>query len=384
MNMYEKAGVDVAAGDAMSEYAARKVRESWGNAPNLRVSDLSSGNFRGPRPFDLVGLPEGYALFVGSDGAGTKTTLQCALGTEQHAAWDVVAMCGGDQTRYGVLPLGFVSVLDVSSLGKPDSEIFRRYQGIFDGLGEVAKLERIALLGGETAELGDCIGSPDPFAQTRFNIAGFMIGAYHPDYAILGNDIKPWQDIVALEEPHGFRSNGLSAVRKAFAQEYGSTWWYDDRARSHIEAAASPSTLYDAFLAEANGWYGGTRIPVSGIAHVTGGGMPGKLASLLRATGHSAVLDSLYDPPAITSRCGEWLKKADATVTDRDFYSAWPCGQGVLAVMDDEVVPAFIAKAAEYGIKAKACGEILPTEAGTPSITIKSRFSKTELVYEIR
>lgn len=383
-DLYKDAGVNLDAGDAISAYAARIVQESWQNTSSILVTDLSQGDFRGPRPFDLVSLPADVSLFVGADGVGTKTSLEDACLSEKFAGYDLAAMTGGDQTRYGVMPVALVTVLDTATLGEVGSDLFLRHQAIFDGLGAAARSQNVALLGGETAELGACVGSPNLNAELKFNLAGFMLGVYHPDYAITGHAVKPGDVVVALREK-GFRSNGISAVRKAFAYQFTDAWWEEAPAEL-LRQAAEPSVLYDAFLVQANGWHGrDEQIPVSGIAHITGGGILSKFKGILKASGCSARLDNLWDPPEIMLRCAEWTASGRGTeVTDREFYSTWNGGQGVLAVLDEANVSAFIKRAKLFGIEARVCGEMYETPSGgKQSLSISSKISDKLLIQHI-
>ena len=62
-------------------------------------------------------LPEGYTFTTVNDGIGTKVVLTEAADTFGQSAYDVVAMCSTDISRYGGKPLVFSNVLDVKTLG---------------------------------------------------------------------------------------------------------------------------------------------------------------------------------------------------------------------------------------------------------------------------
>lgn len=370
---YKADGVNLPAGDAFSRYAGMQARTTWENSKFVRITDLSEGNFRGPRAWRLHRVPRGCLQTLTADGVGTKVLFHAASFQLADAGYDIVAMTGGDITRYGGIPLVFASVLDVASLGEPHSHEFGYFKTVVDGLALAADKNEMVVITGETAELGPCVGSENPNQRVKFNWAGVAYGLYHPDRMITGATMRPGHRVVALRE-RGFRSNGISSARKAFQLKFGPEWWDADRAIAHVKAAARRSSLYDAFLARANGWYGKKlHVPMSGLAHITGGGIPEKFGSLIFPHGLSATLDDLYDPPKIMSDCAAWRELDGTTVIScEDFYRTWNGGQGVLAVMPESSVDSFIELAGEFEHEAKVCGII--THEDSPELVIASKW----------
>lgn len=375
-NLSTQSGVDLDAGNAISKHGARVSRETMAGAA-LQIHDYSGGHFRGPIGFDPM-IPAGTHLIGAADGVGTKVVFR-----PRTAGYDLVAMTSGDITRRGGKTLALWNVLDTSTLGTPGSDAFQFFTQLIDGLGAAAKKEGIALMGGETAELGSCVGSENPQAPVKFNWAGFALGAIHPDYRITGEHIAPRQKVVALRES-GPRSNGISSIRKALRYRFGVYWWEDPEAEAWIAKAAEPSTLYDRFLTEANGWGSDfkERIPVTGIAHITGGGIPEKFGDILFPTGHSAELYDLWSPLPIMSQCAEWLreerkKRGEPPITDLELYQTWNGGQGVLAVLEPRYVNRFVSLAKHFGIDAKECGVIVSTQ-DVRCIRISSKYGSGE------
>jgi phosphoribosylaminoimidazole (AIR) synthetase len=95
---------------------------------------------------------------------------------------------------------------------------------------------------------------------------------------------------------------------------------------------------------------------------VTGGGVPGKLASVLKPSGTGAHLDSLLDP------CAAMLDLQEVgNVADREAYKTWNMGQGGLVITGDPGSVIEVAK--EFDLDAKVVGEITKK----PDITIVSK-----------
>ena len=383
-NAYAADGVNVQEGDSFSALAGRVCRDSYGNSRFVKVHDLSRGHFRGPRSFTFQNLPEGYTMDAAPDGIGTKVVIIDAASSQRHASRDLVAMTCGDITRFGGLPLVFVNVLDVKTLGQsgPDAPAYQqminnRFRSLIEGLGEVCKEQNLVAFKGETAELGVCVGSEDRNAAMQFNWAGTAIGVYHPDKMITGETLAAGQYVVAFKED-GFRSNGISSVRKAFQKKFGVKWYRNPKAAKAILAAAKPSVLYDHFFAWLNGWFDPDFDPIIKahlIVHVTGGAIRSKFAEdVLFPRGLSAHLDMLWEPPEIMRQCAEWRG-----MSDEECYETWNGGQGALVVVDSCDYETLEVLAKRHGLQAQLCGKI--TDGKNPQVTIRSQFSGRTIVF---
>jgi len=371
--------VDVEQGDLFSAYAGKVCHASFQNSPLIEVLDLSAGYFRGVRSFRPVGLPADWSLDFTSDGNGTKPIVSDAAMKHEGAAHDLVAMCCGDITRNGGCPVVFNNQLDVATLGKEGDSINMVFRSMITELGEVATAMRIVLFRGETAELGPCVGTDNPNPFAAFNWCGAALGAYLPQLMITGNNVAEGDLIMALRE-NGFRANGISSVRKAFAMRYG-TEWFDHPVvidQGYLQQAAEPSVLYDPFFTHLNGWWTGSFEPliqVKKIIHVTGGAFGGKLGDdFLFRRGMSADLPDLFDPPEIMLLCKEWRGSSST-----EAYKAWNGGQGALAIISPSDAEDFLSNAQDFGHDAKICGEV--TRRDTPSITITSKFDGEVITY---
>lgn len=259
------------------------------------------------------------------------------------------------------------SVLDVSTLGvDQNSEQYTAVLQLFTGLQKAAEKVGIIVLNGETAELSSLVSSENPNATLKYNWGASVHGLFHPDKMITGEKIEAGNLVVAFKE-NGFRSNGISSVRKAFSKTFGDNWFYNPKIKDLLFKAAAPSLLYDKVFIEANGWLGHPRIDIKGIVHVTGGSFESKLGDLLFPKGLSAVLDDLFDLPDIMKLCAVWRG-----MTDRDVYKTWNAGQGALAIVNENDAVSLIDLAEKYGFSAKVCGRI--TKEQNSTITIFSKY----------
>src|SRR3989344_3879313 len=374
--IYSQDGVDVEEEASFSSFAGSICMKSYKNSPFVKVHDFSGGGFRGPRPFTLKNLPKGYFIEASTDSIGTKGILIDAAKTHHLAAHDLIAMTASDITRFGGVPLVVVNILDVDSVGTKGDKVSKICKSAISGLGEVAKKSKIVVLKGETAQMGNALGGEDAHSKTKLNWGATMIGAYHKNKMITGENLSAGQVIIALKE-NGFRCNGISSVRKALKQKFGKSWWKNPRAKESIKQAATPSMLYDMFINTLHGWFSKNfkpEIPIHAIVHLSGGAFKEKLAKdILFPKKLSAELFDLWEPLQIMRECAEWRK-----INDEEFYEVWHGGQGMLLVINAKDAPYCIKRAKDFGIKAKIAGKITKTK--NSKVTIISKLTKNKKI----
>jgi phosphoribosylformylglycinamidine cyclo-ligase len=374
---YSKDGVNIELEADFSRYAASICKDSYKNSRFIKVHDFAKGHFRGPRPFTFKNLPKNFYVEASTDGIGTKGILIDAAQTHKNAAYDIIAMTASDITRYGGLPAVFINVLDVVSVGKEKSHARKKYMDLMKGLGDVAKKENLVVLKGETAQMGVSLGSEIIESQTKINWSGMMLGVYTKKKLITGATIKPGQVIIALKE-NGFRSNGISSVRKAFRKKFGDKWWAVKEAKDYIVQAAMPSVLYDRYIATLHGWYNENfkeEVKIHSIIHLSGGAIKEKLwKDILLPKKLSAEIKDLWEPPQIMKEVARWRG-----IDDEEFYETWNGGQGMLLVVDKKDAEKTLKRAKQFGIQAKVSGVI--TKEKISKINLLSKLNYREVIY---
>ena len=198
---YEQSGVDIHAGyeavERMSSHVQRTMRkEVLGGLGGFGATfDLSQLNMKAP------------VLVSGTDGVGTK--LKLAIDNNKHdtIGIDAVAMCVNDILTTGAEPLYF---LDYIATNKVVPEVIEQ---IVKGVSDGCEATHTALIGGETAEMGEM------YHEGEYDLAGFAVGAVEKDEYIDGSEVEEGQIIIGLAS-NGIHSNGYSLVRKLI-QESG-------------------------------------------------------------------------------------------------------------------------------------------------------------------
>ena len=283
---YKDSGVDIQAGRDFVERVMNK-------APAI-------GGFGG-----MFRVPSGYdkpTLVSGADGVGTKINIARVAGDYTTIGIDLVAMCVNDVITCGALPLYF---LDYISTQKLDENVDQIMEGIIKGC-EIAGVE---LIGGETAE---------HFRQREYDLAGFCTGIVEETEIIDGRLIKAGDKIVGLPSS-GLHSNGYTLINDML--------W-----RHHIKWAdtpelLTPTTIYAPIVKELM-----EEIPILGMAHITGGGIPENLPRCI-PDGLAAVVDyDSWERPEIFKKIAE-----AGDISEEEMRNVFNLGIGYCLVVPSDI-----------------------------------------------
>ena len=303
---YQSAGVDVVAGRAFVE-----------NIKNLVHSTHRPGVLGGLGGFSgWFELPTGYqqpVLVSGTDGVGTKLKIAQELDNHASIGIDLVAMCVNDILTCGAEPLYF---LDYLATGKLNStQLTQVVAGIADGCRQAG----CALLGGETAEM------PGFYQLGEYDLAGFAVGIAEKSKLIDGKQIQIGDVAIGLASS-GIHSNGYSLVRKIVKD--GGYRWEDTPSGLGGESLGAvylkPTQIYVKPILAAIA----QQLPIHGMAHITGGGLPENLPRCLGA-GVSIEMDLAgWQVPAAF----EWLATA-GNVGSVDMFNTFNMGIGYVVIV---------------------------------------------------
>ncbi|MBI2051249.1 hypothetical protein HYT33_00635 [Candidatus Roizmanbacteria bacterium] len=272
---YKDAGVDIDLGNDASRVLYEAAKLTWNNRKDqLRnVIELSS-DFSSIRGIHIGGLPAGTYFNLGFDGVGTKVELGERTLKHDTVAYDLFAMGCDDAVRYGFEPVVVGSVLDVRSLKNEESDTssidFIKQLAI--GSVRAAGEANVVIINGEVAELGARVQGFGPF---NYNWSAGVAAFAKRENIITGQKVKKGDVLVALGE-EGFRSNGISLVRKILNDEYGNNWHLRSWEQEDMplgEAVLVPSKIYTKpIIAMTGGYRNNPTVQIHAIAHITGGG----------------------------------------------------------------------------------------------------------------
>ncbi|ADV05306.1 phosphoribosylformylglycinamidine cyclo-ligase [Staphylococcus pseudintermedius] len=307
---YKKAGVDIEAGyeavKRMSSHVERTMRkEVLGGLGGFGATfDLSQLNMKAP------------VLVSGTDGVGTKLKLAIDYDKHDTIGIDAVAMCVNDILTTGAEPLYF---LDYIATHKVVPEIIEQIvKGISDGCVET----NTALIGGETAEMGEM------YHEGEYDVAGFAVGAVEKEEYIDGSKVEKGDVIIGLAS-NGIHSNGYSLVRRLVAESGIDVNDTFEGEQSFLDMLLTPTALYVSPVLTVK-----KDVQIKAMTHITGGGFYENIPRAL-PEGKTAVVNTASFPtPAIFN----WLQ-AQGNIDTDEMYHIFNMGIGFTLIVapEDEV-----------------------------------------------
>jgi phosphoribosylformylglycinamidine cyclo-ligase len=327
---YRDAGVDIDAADRLVSGIAKL-------AAKTRIPGVLSGV--GPFAASFA-VPRGMrepVMVSSTDGVGTKLAVAQLLGRHDTIGIDLVAMNANDLVTTGARPLFFLDYFAVGSLRGIDG------QAVVSGIAEGCRRAGMALVGGETAEM------PGFYKPGEYDLAGFCVGIAERKKMIDGRKVRAGDVVLGLDST-GLHSNGYSLARRAL----GAT------TKKGLLGCASglPGTVGDALLVPTAIYVKPllallAKVDVHGMAHITGGGLPGNLVRAL-PVGVRAVIDRAAMPTLPIFELVRERGRVSRAEMDRTFN----CGVGFTLLVKAADVAKTAALLKRHGVTARPIGTL--------------------------
>ena len=232
---YKTSGVDIIKGRSFVEY--------------IKALAPSVGGFSG-----MMEIPSGYekpVLVSGADGVGTKINI-CRIARDYTTiGQDLVAMCVNDVICSGAKPLYFLDYISTKTLDANVSDIVH-------GIATGCAMAGMELIGGETAE---------HYRATDYDLAGFCTGIVEKNEIVDGSNIRAGDVVIGIESS-GLHSNGYTLVNDML--------WRNLIYYALMPELIVPTTIYARLIQHLL-----DEVPILGMAHITGGGLPENLPRCL-------------------------------------------------------------------------------------------------------
>ena len=285
---YAEAGVDIEAGDTAAArllahmrrtHGPRVIENPGGFAGLFRLDyneRLFKRNYRDP------------VLVACTDGVGTKVKLAMRMGVHDTVGIDCVAMNVNDMIVQGAEPLIFLDYIGTHDV-RPE-HIEQIVKGVADGCREAD----CALLGGETAEM------PDIYGPGEYDLAGFSVGVVELSRAIDPVRVQPGDVVLGLASS-GVHSNGFTLVRKIVSHaklRLDRVYPEADPDRPLGEVLLTPTRIYVRPIVKLQRQYRVKKV-ISGMAHITGGGLAGNLERVLNEGVDAVIERSSWEVPPV-------------------------------------------------------------------------------------
>jgi len=284
---YKTSGVDIEKGRAFVEH--------------LKIVAPTIGGFNG-----MMEIPSGYekpVLISGADGVGTKINI-CRIAFDYSTiGQDLVAMCVNDVICSGAKPLYFLDYVSTKSI---DSNVNDIVHGVVEGC-EIAGME---LLGGETAE---------HFRAHDYDLAGFCTGIVEKNDIVDGSNIRAGDVVIGIESS-GLHSNGYTLINDMLSRH---KIFYKE-----MPELLTPTTIYAPLVQNLL-----DEVPILGMAHITGGGLPENLPRCLPAGLTVDVDYSAWERPELFTK----IQKA-GDIAEEEMRNVFNLGIGFCLVVPPDVV----------------------------------------------
>ena len=187
-------------------------------------------------------------------------------------------------------------------------------------MAKACKENGCALIGGETAEM------PGFYLPGEYDLVGTIVGIVDKENIIDGSGIKPDNVLVGLPS-NGLHTNGYSLARKviledkkieltAFEERLGDSW-------GDVLLKIHRSYLHPINVVK-------KHPGVSGISHITGGGIVGNTSRLLQAGQRLHVSWDAWTVPEEFMLIQEY-----GDITDEEMRKTFNLGIGLIFVVDE-------------------------------------------------
>ena len=334
---YAGAGVDIDRSDAVKR-RIRDVVESTFTAGARGAFGGFGGMFRIPADFQRP------VLVSSADGVGTKLRVAIEANRHDTVGHDLVNHCTNDILVQGAVPLFF---LDYFAAGILDPDVV---ESVVRGVAAGCRENGCSLSGGETAEMPGIYTPPD------YDLAGFIVGCVEED-GILGADRVQEGDVLLGLASSGLHTNGYSLARRIVAE------------RMKLGVAdpfpGEEGTVADVLLRVHRSYLGALKsvlARIHGMAHITGGGLPGNVVRVLPDSLDAAVEASSWEIPNLFQQ----LERA-GDVSRPEMYRTFNMGVGMVVITDEASVPSIEASCASAHIATYRLGRIV---RGTGQVNI--------------
>ena len=319
---YKDSGVDVTRGYKAVDLMKKYVKTTYND--NVLGDIGSFGGF-----YSISGEKmEEPVLVAGTDGVGNKLKYAFLLEKHDTIGIDAVAMCVNDIVCQGAKPLFF---LDYYACGRlyPEAEA-----QVVKGIAEGCRQAGCALIGGETAEM------PGFYPDGEYDLAGFAVGIVDKKKVINGKNIQAGDVLLGIKSS-GIHSNGYSLVRKLFGDsDRAELEKYDERlGASPAEVLLTPTKIYVRSILTLV-----AKVPVKGIAHITGGGFIENIPRIFPEGIGCEIDKNSYEVPAVFR-----VMQERAGISDEQIYNTFNMGIGMVVCVSPENAAAAAASLKESG-----------------------------------
>ena len=308
---YAAAGVNIdvkmgAVGSIKQMVAATKTANVIGNIGAF------GGLHKVPKGKDMI-------LVASSDGVGTKLKVAAMMNKHDTVGQDIVNHCVNDILVQGAKPLFF---MDYVGTAKVDPVQFK---SVVSGLCKACKENKMALLGGETAEM------PGLYPVGEYDLVGTIVGGVQKSKLITGKSVRAGDVIIGFPSD-GLQTNGFSLARRVIFDVCQYSW--------KDKLPGTNQTFGDALLATHKSFLKPVsklmdrKVRINGMAHITGGGFPDNIPRVLPKCVNAEIDRSTWEVPTIFK-----FIERQGKVDHDEMYRVFNMGIGYVLIIPKASLP---------------------------------------------
>ena len=335
---YKDAGVDIDTADATKQRMARSL---WTSSPRVlnrigAFASLVEGRFPGYKHPVLV---------CKTEEPGSKQLLAFQHKRIPGICADLIHHLVNDVIVMGAKPL---YVQDLIVCGKLEKDTVA---SLVEHMSKACREQGCVLTGGETSE------QPGVLKPGTYVLGASCIGVVEKDKIVDGSAIRPGDIVLGLESS-GLHTNGYTLVR-ALIQQYPGIIHERIGNQTFLGAILTPHRCYYQALKDIF-----PKKVLHGMAHITGGGIPGNLNRILPAG-----LDAVIDANAIRILPIFSFLKRHSGNDDADMIRTFNLGVGITLVVNPRQVKTIIAHIKKQKIACYPIGSI--EKAGSQKVRMR-------------
>ncbi|TFB11239.1 phosphoribosylformylglycinamidine cyclo-ligase [Candidatus Marinimicrobia bacterium MT.SAG.2] len=327
---YKDAGVDIAAAVNTLKDIGELAKSTY--SPNV-LSTVGSFGAQFLFPAEDYDKP---VLVSSTDGVGTKTLVAAEMGIYNTVGEDLLNHCVNDILTVGAKPLFMLDYIGVGKLNSSDMT------ELISGLVKACKETGCSLIGGEMAEM------PEIYRDSHYDLVGTIVGVVEQDRILDGKNIKIGDILIGLPS-NGLHTNGFTLARNILFEDMSITEY-----NSALDSILGEELLrvHKCYLNSVEPLL--SQNLVSGLAHITGGGIEGNTSRLL-SDGLSLQIDwNSWQPQPIFD-----LIQETGEVPEKEMQKTFNMGIGFVVVCSEENVARVTELAGNSGEKPEVIGKIV-------------------------
>jgi phosphoribosylformylglycinamidine cyclo-ligase len=328
MTSYENAGVNLNAADELVDRIGWRVTSTWTEDVVGAFGGFAAG----------IQVPAGFnhpVLMMSTDGVGTKAEIARQTGLLEGLGYDLLATVADDLSAAGAQP---IAMTDYIAVGQLDVD---RVEMLIESITDACNDAEVALLGGETAE------HPGVMPPDQFDLAATALGIVELGEEVDSSLVGPGDVIVGVRSPN-LRANGFSLVRAIVAKSLPLDSTFPDTDVSTAEVLLEPSVVYSPAVMNLL-----ARVHPHGLAHISGGGLPGNVIRVLPEGSRAVIERSRWEVPhvfEVLQRLGD--------IPLGDMFRTFNMGIGFTCVVAESDVDATLAAFETSDIDSLVIGHI--------------------------